>query len=345
MGVIYGTGSQLIATDEVGTISFTNDNLQKLIQSRGLYEYNDISCYTMFNRFGYLDPYTVLGRTREYIFITKPDLHLFDNGSPSQLNSEISNIPFFKEALLIWKNTMKQLQISNTENKGPFINLISNGVQNSLDLPTIDADTIETGSTYQGFSMEYRQASFESDFHPDFTLEFEDTKFLELYMLFRIYDEYERYKKDGYVSPPSMDYITRRELHDQMAVYKFIVDEDGESIVHYSKIWGVIPKNVPREIFGNLSDGGPIKFSISFKGTIVRDMDPTIITSFNKLVGVSSDYYTQKNPSDDILIYDKDNGIVNGSWVTTPYINTYEVHNWGNINKQGRFPKYKLRWR
>lgn len=345
MGSIYGSDSRNnISSEMSNNINFDDQLIKRIAQSHGIYERGDMPWYTKFSRWNYFDPYDTMGKTREFIFMTKPDLNLFKNGDVNHLNDELKGIPFFEDAIRIWPESMKQLQSSASDNNSPFMNLITNSVNSSIDLPSIDADYIETASTYQGFSMQYRQASFDSDFHPEFSLEFEDSKYLEIYMVFRIYDEYQRLKKDGCVSPPSMNYIRRRELHDQWGVYKIIVDEDGESILHYSQILGVSSKNAPRETFGNLSEYS-LKFSISFKGTVVRDMRPETITAFNRLVGVTD--YDEKNSDKDIPIYDTDLGMINGAWVNKPYINTYEVDNWKNMASKGinPIPRYKLKWR
>lgn len=336
-GVIYGSSS----TSNVSTtnkVRFDDKALTKLIKSKSLYSRSDNQWYDKICRFGIVDPYNHMGTTKEYIFITKPDLHLFQDKSPYILNEELQGIPFFKEALIRYPKVMKQLQISHNENNSPFMNLLTNSINSSMDLSSISSDVSESSATYQGFNVKYREDSFESDFNHSFSLEIVDTCYMECYMLFKIYDMYERVKKDGDVTPPSEDYIYNRILHDQCAIYKFIVDEDGETILFYARGIGIFPKNVPREVFGNLSDNSQLTFSIDFNCTLLRDMDPLIIDDFNKL---TKKYFPNKP---NLPIWNEDYQMMEGDWANIPYIDTSEV-----VNKRkpdlSPIPRYKLKWR
>ena len=351
MGLVYGSASSRLATDLAkGDISF--NNLKEVLQANNIYERNDLECYTKFNRFGYFDPYNQLGTTREYIFISKPDLHLFNDGDSSTLNKDLQGDPFFEFCMKAYPNVMKQLQKSYSGNPSPFMNILSNTVNSELNIPASSSDEIDTSATYQGFQIQYRDDSYASDFGADFSLEFKDSKYLETFMLFKIYDEYERLKKDGVVKPPGSEgydishYTIKRELHDQSCAYKFIVDDDGESIIYFAKIYGVFPKGVPRDVFGNLGDNTGLVFSVDFNGSIIRDMRPEVIRDFNALVGISTEQAGKKNPSRDVRLYSKSIQGMNGEWCSLPYINTYEVDNWKKEPKLlASAPRYKLRWR
>ena len=127
-------------------------------------------------------------------------------------------------------------------------------------------------------------------------MEFEDTKYLEIYNLVKAYEEYERLKHLGLVTPPNIDnapsvngrcfsyYIRNKVLHDQFSIYKFIVEDDGETIIYYAKLWGVFFKNVPRDTFSDMKEDGGLTYAIEFEAAFVDDMNPTIITDFNQLV-------------------------------------------------------------
>ena len=185
-------------------IDLSDSNFKKLVNAAGIYNRDQIEWYTKFNRFGFIDPYNALLSTREYIFITKPDLHIFDGGEPSKLNPEIANMPIFKDALKRYNKVLQQLQYSTIGNISPFANLLTNSVTNNLDLPGISVSSdIETSENIYGTKMFYRKASFSSDEDFEFNLEFQDTKFLEVYMFFKLYDEYERKKYYGAITPPS----------------------------------------------------------------------------------------------------------------------------------------------
>lgn len=311
-----------------------HNSVRKTLHSYHIFDRNEIDRYNKLSRFGFYDPYNTLSVTREYIFITKPDLHIFEPNT-QQLNKELSNIPLFVDAYSRYPEVLNQLQMSTRymTNYSPFCNLLINSVRSSVDLPGISISTLETASNIAGTKMEYMLATTSSSNIHDFTLEFEDTKNLEVYNFFRIFYEYELLKKDGLVTPPYQDYIFKRILHDQFSIYKICVGEDLETIVHFSKLWGVFPTSIPRDTFSDLPDNSQLKLSVSFKCQWVEDNDPLILSDFNSLVADQKNKYNK-----DLPIYDKSINGVNNEWAHTPYIQSIP-------RKSGSKPVYKLKWR
>lgn len=296
-----------------------------LLQDHNIVNKYRAGFYNKFSRYGYIDPYNIAHKTKEYLFFTKPDLHLFDGGW--SLNPEIRNSTFFANAAITHREVAYMLQNSMPSNRLPFIPMLSNAVSSSLDLPGISADYIETAKNVYGTAMHYRGSSFKSDQDFDFSLDFRDSKNLDVYMLFKIYDEYERLKWLGSVSPPSDEYIVNKVLHDQFSIYKFIVAEDGMSILYYARVVGVIPTSVPRDSIGNME--GDFTLPVSFHGKFVYDMDPRILYDFNTLVSS----YTRGHSTYDL--YNKDTKDNDGRWAHCPII----VPGSSKIKT-----KYYLRW-
>lgn len=322
-----------------------------ILQASGLYNRADIAWYEKFNRFGCIDPYNALGTgSREYLFFTKPDLHITEPGEEA-LNPELSTNPFFTELKGRYSSVIGQLQKSSQySSKNPFMALLSNSVKNTLELPGVSANTIDTPANIYGTSYSYRGWGYSSDEKVSFSLEFEDTKYLELYHFFKAYEEYERLKHIGQVSPPNidkapvvngycMDYYTRtKRLHDQFAIYKFIVEDDGETIVYYAKLWGVYPKSVPRDSFSDIKNDGSLVYAIEFDAAFVDDENPTILTDFNELT-----YDFIKNTKD-LPIYNTSKRIIDGRWAAMPVITKVNKDaNW--LGPQSMNYTYKLKWR
>jgi len=235
--------------------------------------------YNKFARYERLDPHNWLGSTREYIFFTTPDLQLFKNNT---LNEYVAKNSLMVEAYKRYTEVLKSLSYSACGK--PFVNLLSNYKRSNVDIPDINTSSdYETSKNILGSSIFYRGTSYEADENHEFSVEFEDTRYLEVYMWFRLFDEYERMKHYGLIDFVDDSYLDNKIIHDQMAMYKFIVGDDGESIIHYSKYYGVYPKNVPRGTFSDLPADGNIKFTINFKSSFVEDMDPNIIHDFNEV--------------------------------------------------------------
>ena len=328
-------------------------DMNNILWANGIYDRQDIQWYSKFNRFGVKDPYNALTGSKEYLFFTKPDLHLVKHGT-NILNPELENQPYFKELYQRYPDIIAQLQHGNgIGDNGPFMAILSNSVKNTLELPEIQSDVIDTPATIYGTAYNYRSWGYKSDEKVDFSLEFEDTKYLEIYNLVKAYEEYERLKHLGLVTPPNIDgvkdvngkcfsyYIKNKILHDQFSIYKFIVEDDGETIIYYAKLWGVFFKSVPRNAFSDMKIEGGITYAVEFEAAFVDDMNPTILTDFNSLV-----YDKYKDSTVDLPIYDTNTRSINGEWATIPMISKVPKEK----NSSWNGPKtmnhiYKLKWR
>ena len=306
--VMYG-GNKNILNDSLQGRNMVSDSL---MNSVGLYSKEDIDYakYHGYSRFGrMLDPHGRLNDTREYLFFVKPDLHIaavdfggsnkvYDIGGFSReysysdligangmrLNPQLDNNAYFNDLIDRYPDVIKELQFSICGSNDPFSHLLSTSVSSNLALPSSSSSTLETGSTMFGTHYEYLKDSESTDENCEFSLEFVDTKNLDVYQFFKAYSEYHNARKSGLVTPPSMDYYRYRRLHNTMGIYKFLVDEDMETIIYWAYFWGVFPVNSPRETFGEPTFPDGLTFSIDFKAAFMEDMDPRILSEFNDLM-------------------------------------------------------------
>ena len=345
---------------------------KEVLNANKIYSRKEIRWYDRFNRFGYLDPYNGLQNTREYLFFTKPDLHILNPGTEDQLYSGFENSNFFQDVLYRYPQVLYQLQSSagpSEERANPFMCLLSNTVNNTLDLPNISAREIETPSNSYGTYIPYRGSGYKSDENAEVSLEFIDSKFSEVYMMTRIYEEYSRIKDLGSVTPPNIGvngsaiesdennlvfaysrYHMYRELHDRFSIYKIVVDEDYETILFWAKCIGCYFNTVPRDAFSDLRESGGLKYSIDIKIPFVRDMNPIDLYGFNSLISRKR-YSGNKPPSANLMPIYKDpvngmgSGYIDGEWALTPYIQIQRKED----SKQWLAPQsmeymYKLKW-
>lgn len=233
-------------------------------------------------RLGYLDPYRTVSTAREYLFFTKPDLNIYDHDkNESVLLEYLRTQTFWTELTKAHPNVIRMLELS-LDRSDPFNNLLGNTVMNNLEIPSIEAEMIDTPSNMYGVSYTYRGTSESSDNNPTFSLEFRDTKYLPVYNFFRAYEDYEVLKHHGHI-PPGKYYIRNHVLNDQYAIYKFIVGEDGETILYYGKFYGVKSKSLPRDVFSNTDFTNGLSYSIDFGAAFYEDMKPYLLAEFNNL--------------------------------------------------------------
>ena len=344
----------------------SSDDMRNVLATNGLFANEDIQLYQKFNRYGYSNPFNETDN-REYLFFTKPDLNIFKTDGTSstrqynalELNNALKNIPIFTDAVQRYKPSLTQLQ-SSVNSLGnissPFMTILTNTVTSRLDLPNISADVSESSSNMYTTAIQYRSHSLKSDNGYDFTLSFTDTKYLDVYMMVKLYDEYIRLQKAGTVSPRKT-YIVNSILSEQFSIYKFIVGVDGETILYFAKLTGVFFTDVPRGEFGDPGKDG-FKYSISFHAQFVEDSNPAILSDFNLLTRrIGTIKATNGNMIKGVSFSEGEEisspvytpGIgVNNSWVNSPYI--VRINN-GDVraakaarNNHGNY-LYLLKWR
>lgn len=235
-------------------------------------------------RFGLLNPYGAISTSREYLFFTKPDLNILETDDAltvtTALQSGLCDLPFWKDLFDSRRDTTIKMLQNSIYKDDPFNHLLQNQVISNLEIPGLTAEMTDTPTNMFGVGYSYRGSSEASDDNPEFSLEFKDTRYLDTYMFFKAYEEYETLKHHGIIRP-SKYYIKNKILHDQFSIYKFIVDEDMETIIYYGKMYGVSPKSLPRDVFSNPTFDSGLSYSIDFRAAFYEDMKPDILGDFN----------------------------------------------------------------
>ena len=115
--------------------SLKESEILTTLNGNGFYQRSQIDKFNKFSRFGFFDPCNTNTVTREYVFFTKPDLHLFEKNTQT-LNPELAGNTFFTEAYRNHRATMNQLQYSVRQKTdySPFCNLLSNTITSKIDL-------------------------------------------------------------------------------------------------------------------------------------------------------------------------------------------------------------------
>lgn len=321
-----------------GSHKITINNMDDILASNGVFSSKNTPWFTKFNRYGNLNPTDTYSANREFLFFTKPDLYIYDNIDYSSLTlrQELQNIPKFVDWDKRHKDSLVQLQYSVNDKDGyknPFMYLLSNGVTSKMDIPAITAESKESTPNIYGTSIQYRSHSLKSDNGYDFTLSFTDTAYLEIYFLAKAYDEYLRMLKTGDSGLcPKKDHILNRILPELFSIYKFIISDDGETIMYYTKATGVYIADVPRSDFSDPPQDG-FKFSLSFHAQFIEDNNPLILSDFNNISPATKQ-------SQFVDVYDTEHMRVNNDWVRFPYI----VKSEPRVKKSGAKYDYRLKW-
>ena len=282
---------KILTKDDI--LNIDSDAYTSLLHSNQIFSRNDIDLFGKTYRFGLLNPYGAISTAREFLFFTKPDLNIYARddstgilqGGPI-LNPALQNYAYWRDLANTKSRIIKALQ-SSVDPQDNFNHLLQNQVISNLEIPGLTAESIDTPTNMYGVGFSYRGSSEASDDNPEFSLEFKDTKWLDVYYYFKTYEEYETLKHHGTIRPWKR-YIENKVLHDQISIYKFLVGEDMETIIYYGKYYGVIPMTLPRDVFSSGTFDNGISYSVNFKAAFFEDMKPEIIGDFNAL---SESYY------------------------------------------------------
>lgn len=331
-------------TKDGGTKRFSFANLENTLAANKIFPKNKEQSYNKISRYGYIPLFETEQVCREYLFFTKPDLNIFgediytDFSYKTELNNYLKSIPFFVEANERNGDALRQLQYSVRDRNGsknPFMYFLTNHVTSKLDLPGISAESKESTSNIMGTAIQYRGHSYKSDNGYDFTLSFTDTAYLELYTIVKAYDEYMRLLKTG-EAKPKRDYIINRIISEQFSIYKFLVGEDGETILYYAKLTGCYFTDVPRSDMSDPGNDG-FKYSLSFHAQFVEDSNPLILADFNRVSpGGNKTKYAD--------VYDYKSNVVDNTWVRWPKIIIVDKDNDLQVERRGTKYDYRLKW-
>lgn len=235
------------------------------------------------NRFKIRFPDFELENTFGYVFFTRPDLNLFEDGSgaiaPQILGRYefVDNLAFDLELFKFLKNGKG----------GSFINILSNYAEN-FDLSDEVLKVREESQTATDWKIMYGGRQNESLAANTLTINYRDDRNLSIYKLNYIWHEYIHLISLGALSPTAF-YRYNKILDYASSVYFILTAEDGETVLFYSKYIGVFPLNKPSSAlsWSKGSHKSP-SYSIQYQYSFKKDMDPSIIKDFNNVAGYTN---------------------------------------------------------
>jgi hypothetical protein len=179
-------------SEEVKNIIANSDNVRdidnnlykSLLHSHNIFQKNEIDLFNKTYRFGLFNPSAVATTTKEFLFFTLPDLSIFKRSDPinggdvfrGELNSALNNYPYWREMFTYRSRILKLLQSSSMDTDDPFNHLLQNQVISNLEIPSLNAEVVDTAVNMYGVGFSYRGSSEASNDSFDFSLEFKDTK-------------------------------------------------------------------------------------------------------------------------------------------------------------------------
>lgn len=300
-------------------------------QTNGGYDSQSIFKYSTeyYNRFKTANPDEALQKGFAHVFFIKPDCNVKDG--LGGLNSQFKNDAVFQYAYQNCPVLLREL-CSSGEYYGDFMFSLSNkAAAFSLQDEFIGHETY--GTTYSGWKIAFGRNSVESKTAGNFDVTFKDDKNFHIYHLHKLWVEYISGVYSGkYV--PNTYYIYNKILDYATAVYYIITAEDGETILFWSKYYGVFPTTIPSSQYGwshgSLIGSQSLDISITYQYSFKEDFHPASLVEMNNASKIALTENINYAPT-----YDVQMGHVGEPWVKIPYIET--------VKENGR-TVYKLRF-
>lgn len=295
-------------------------------------------CAKKYNRFKLPNYNEILSRGFPHVFFVRPSCNIMSGNSlVKELSYEVngrdnSTYDTFQYAYMHSPEILKELCMNVSGRDNDFMMSLSN---RALSFSANDEaiETGEYGNTYTGYKIAYAKNDVKSKTAGSFSVTLRDDRRSFIYQIIRCWVEYASGVYRGDLTPAKSSIIDKI-LDYAGACYYIITAEDGETILFWSKYYGVFPTSIPATQYswaaGNtlFNPELNVEFAYSFK----RDFSPRIIAEFNRNARI-----TDKEVSY-AATYDPNNVVGAKTWVGSPFIETV-----GGLN--GRPFELKLRFR
>jgi len=285
-----------------------------------------------YNRFKVANPNLSLQKGFPHVFFVRPNCNLISNmvSGVSSLRDELKSNELFSYS---WNSTpklVKELVKENGQTHDFMMSLSNAAASFSLSEEYINTDTY--GKTYTGHKVAYGKHNIESKTAGEFTVTYTDDRNLHIYQLHRLWVEYISGVYRGSIEPLGNNIINK--ILDYVgACYYILTAEDGETIIFWSKYYGVFPTNIPSTQYswgaGNTINNPQV--DINYRYSFKEDFNPYTILEFN--------YNSRVTPNIKYIpTYDRRLDHVGATWVGAPFIELVE-------DKSTGIYEYKLRFK
>lgn len=320
--------------DTIGKYGISNDftdmrqsvNIDIMDRNK-VYQY-----YTKYyNKYKLKNPNDQLTKSFPHVFIMRPDCNIFPD-KPGELNQQLAILSEFYYANKHCPEMLNQLTQTNSGYNHDFMLYLSNKAESmQINDEYIGQDTYGPGLT--GYKIPYGKDNVGSRTSAEFSINYIDDRDLHIYNLHKLWIDYISYQYRGIVSPKT-DYIWYKIIDYATCLYYFLCAEDGETIIFWSKYWGVFPTQTSSSKYSFSLNGGPIttpEIEIQYKYAWKEDFNPLSIVEFNTHYNHAA--YSKSVTSESELDFNyinhyQDTKLGTGyTWSGIPFVETFRGNN------------------
>jgi hypothetical protein len=247
-----------------------------------------------FNRYKVPFSHGQLSKGIPYIFFVRPDINILNDSN--ELTQTVAPITFYSQMYKTDPEVFKSLT-KNLSSDHSFHPYLSNAAM-SFELSDELIKTEDSGETFTGYKMKYARSTVESNTAGTFSIQYVDDRDLNVYKTHKLWLEYMDNVYRGVIQPGRHS-VLRKEVDYSTAVYYFLCGPDGETLLFWSKYFGVFPNNAPASSL-SWAKGSSVKlpeFSINYSYSVKEDYKPIALMEFNELSKGSFEYRRTYEPS------------------------------------------------
>lgn len=227
-----------------------------------------------------------LSKTFAHVFFVRPDCNIYAEGSNGGLSSpalsdDLKNLSEYYYALKHCPEMLRELTQSKAGYNHQFALYLSNKAK-SFQTADEYIDTDAYGQALTGHKVAYGKSNIKSKTEGSFQIKYVDDRDLHIYHLHKLWSDYVSHVYRGKVMP-NVNYIKNRILDYATCVYYILTAEDGETIIFWSKYYGVFPVTMPSSSFAYDSEtrlANP-EYSVEYRFSWKEDFNPLSLIEFN----------------------------------------------------------------
>lgn len=276
-----------------------------------------------YNKFKIPNPNDRLAKTFAHVFFVRPDCNIYAEGSSGgsldpKLQSGLDILSEFYYANKHCPQILRQLTQAEADYDNQFMMFLSNKARSfEISDEYIGSDTYGQGLT--GYKIPYGKDNVESRTSGKFSINYIDDRDLHIYNLHKLWIDYISYVYRGKVYPKDQ-YILNKVLDYSTCVYYIVCAEDGESVIFWSKYWGVFPVEAPSSGFSfNIENNGTMRdpdLKIEYNYAWKEDFNPLSLIEFNE--------HGNKSKLNYIHSYQETKAGTGYTWAGAPFIETFD---------------------
>lgn len=290
-----------------------------------------------YNRYKIQNPNDALTKAFGHVFFVRPDCNIYADGSTGAnasptLADNLKNLSEYYYALQHAPELLRELTQGKAGYDHEFMLFLSNKAK-SFETSDEYVEDESYGEALTGHKVAYGKNNIKSKAAGEINIKYTDDKYLHIYHLHKLWTDYISHVYRGKVWP-DINYVKNKILDYPTCLYYILTAEDGETIIFWSKYYGVFPTKTPSSnlMFDDSQRISNPEYTISYKYSWKEDFNPLSLVEFNTH-GWKRDWHYVNTYQDSVLG-------TGYTWAGMPFIETFR----GN-RKDGNLPyTFKLRF-